>query len=102
MVTWVLILSAAIGAVCGIWLHVVVFTILSVVVAAGYLLTAIISGLSLASTALWIVMLSAALCAGYIASHVLRYVIHTRAYKAKRQHSELEAGSKYLHDQQQP
>lgn len=101
MVTWVLILSAAIGAVCGIWLHVVVFTILSVIVAAVFLVSAMTSGLSLASTAIWIVVLSAALCAGYIASHVLRYVIHSRAQKAKRRLSELDAGTKYIRDQQQ-
>lgn len=101
MVTWILLLSAAIGAVCGIWLHVVVFTIVSVIVAAVYLFTAILSGLSFASTLGWIMMLSTALCAGYIASHVLRYVIHTRAHKAKHRHSELDAGTKYLHDQQQ-
>lgn len=102
MVTWVLILSAAIGAVCGIWLHVVVFTIISVFVAVVYLLTAVLSGLSLTSTFIWIVMLSTALCVGYIATHVARYVAHSRAHKAKHRHSELEAGTKYLHDQQQP
>ncbi len=102
MVTWVLILSAALGAVCGIWLHVVVFTVLSVLIAVVYLFTAILTGFSFASTFMWIMMLSAALCAGYIASHLLRYAIHTRAHKAKRQHSELDATAKYLHDQQQP
>ncbi len=102
MITWILILSAAIGAVCGIWLHVVVFTVLSVFVAVVYLITAIASGFSVGSTVLWIMMLSAALCAGYIASHVTRYVIHTRAQKARLRHSELDAGTKYLHDQQQP
>ncbi len=102
MVTWVLVLSAALGAVCGIWLHVVVFTILSVLVAVAYLVTAFMSGLSIASTFLWIMMISAALCAGYIASHLLRYAIHSRALKTKRQHPELDASAKYLHDQQQP
>lgn len=101
MVTWVLILSAAIGAVCGIWLHVVVFTIISVIVAVVFLFSAVTSGLSLASGAMWIILLSTALSAGYITSHVLRYVIHTRAQKAKRRHSELDAGTKYIHDQQQ-
>jgi len=102
MAIWVLILSAAIGAVCGIWLHVVVFTILSVFVAIVYLLTAVLSGLSLASTFIWIMMLSTALGAGYIASHFVRYVTHSRAHKAKHRHSELESGTKYLHDQQHP
>ena len=102
MITWILILSAAIGAVCGIWLHVVVFTVLSVFVAVVYLVTAIATGFSAVSALLWIMMLSAALCAGYIASHVMRYVIHTRAQKARIRHSQLDAGTKYLHDQQQP
>lgn len=102
MVTWVLLLSAAIGAVCGIWLHVVVFTILSVLVAIAYLVTAMISGLSFGSTLLWIVMLSVALCAGYISAHLLRYALHIRAQKAKERHPQLDPGSEYLHDQQQP
>lgn len=102
MITWILILSAAIGAVCGIWLHVVVFTLISVIVAIVYLVTAIIAGFSVGSTVLWIMALSAALCAGYIASHVALYVIHVRAQKAKLRHSELDANAEYLHDQQQP
>jgi hypothetical protein len=100
MITWMLILSAVIGAVCGFWLHVVVFTILSVLVAATYLGTALISGVSLGSAVLWILVLSTALSAGYIASHVLRYALHIRARKTRRQHAEMDAGSKYLHDQQ--
>lgn len=102
MITWILILSAAIGAVCGIWLHVVVFTVISIFVAVVYLISALIAGVSAGSAVLWIMMLSVALCAGYIASHVARYVIHSRARKAKLRHSELDAGTKYLHDQQQP
>ena len=102
MVVWVLILSAAIGAVCGIWLHVVVFTIISVLVATIYLLTAIMSGVSLGSAMMWIVMLSFSLCGGYIISHVARFVLHSRTQKAKGRHPELDSGTKYLHDQQQP
>lgn len=101
MVIWALLLSAAIGALCGIWLHVVVFTLLSVIVAFVFLLSAFMSGLSLSTILIWVLMLSTALSAGYIASHLLRYVLHSRGQLAKRRHPELNAGSKYLHDQKQ-
>lgn len=99
---WALILSTAIGALCGIWLHVVVFTIIAVLVAVVFLTTAAMSGLPILTAISWSLMFSATLGFGYIASHLLRYVVSVRARAAKPVRTELETAPEYVRDQRRP
>jgi hypothetical protein len=97
-----MILSAAIGALCGIWLHVVVFAILAVLIAAVFLFSAALSGLAILSALSWSLMLSTALAVGYMASHLLRYFVHVRASAGRRKTPELETVPEYVRDRRRP
>ncbi|AYC99966.1 hypothetical protein [Neorhizobium sp. NCHU2750] len=99
---WALFLSAAIGALCGIWLHVVVFAILASLIAAVFLATTAMSGLAILSALFWSLMLSTSLALGYMASHLLRYAIHMRAKAAKPVRPDMEAAPEYVRDRQRP
>jgi hypothetical protein len=101
-VIWALILSAAIGALSGIWLHVVVFAMLAVLIALAFLLSAAMAGTAIYSALSWSLMLSTALAIGYMASHLLRYFVHVRASAAKRAPPELETAPEYVRDRRRP
>jgi hypothetical protein len=98
---WALVLAAAVGAICGLWLHVLIYMIIASLVAVVFIVTAILSGLAILSSLLWGVGLITALAAGYLAAHLVRLSVRSWRHEHNGKSSpKLSAEDEYLRDQQ--
>ncbi|RZI60640.1 MAG: hypothetical protein EOP14_00420 [Pseudomonas sp.] len=75
---WALVLSASIGAICAVRLPIVIFTFISTVVVIGFMIIAALARLSALEVLGWAFLLSIALAAGCMITHLLLYALYVR------------------------
>ena len=75
---WGLIVSFVVGALCALRVPILLFTIIVLIVMAGYAFANIGSGSSALDIALWSFILAAVLEAGYIFPRLLLYIIYVK------------------------
>jgi uncharacterized membrane protein len=95
---WAVILSLIVGAVCAVWLPILIYTIAAAVLVIGCTVAGFIAGLGAMEIAGRAFFLTLALASGCIAAHVGLYLVYVRRKATSEKRNEVEIGSKYLSD----
>jgi len=78
LMAWGLFLSFAVGVLCALRVPILHFTIIVVLIIAGYVMANIGSGRSAAELASWSAILAVVLEAGYLFPHLLFYLVYVK------------------------
>jgi hypothetical protein len=95
---WALVISFIIGAFCAVRLSILIFTLIVLLVILLFAVSAIGIGYTTATTAIWAILLTAALEAGYVAMHGVFYLLYVRKREFEGKQPPLEVNSKYSAD----
>lgn len=95
---WALLICVALGAVCGLWIHVFVFALLTLVVFALYVASSLLENYPLTSAILSGLYLWWALGAGFVLGHIFRHVLRTRLSTYRSKNEKLDQVHKYMED----
>ena len=93
-----LLLSAVLGALCGMWLHVVGFTVLTVVVVLLFSISMAFTELSLMAMIVSGLALLVAMAAGFVLVHLTRYLLDRRKRATNSKSPKLDPVQEYLRD----
>lgn len=96
--TWALVISFILGAVCALRLPILIFTLVTLVVIFLFAASAIGMGYTVATAAMWAILLTVAIEAGYVAMHGVFYLLYVRKREFDRKRTPLEVNSKYSAD----
>ncbi|MGF9566551.1 hypothetical protein [Neorhizobium sp. JUb45] len=88
----------ALGALSGLWIHIVAFALLTVVVLAAYVTSLVFAGLPLAPAIMTGVYLWWALGAGFVVGHLCRHALRFRRAASKSTDGKLDQVQKYMKD----
>lgn len=95
---WALLICVMLGVFCGLWLHVVAFTLVTVVVIFVFVISTLLASMAVVSVALSAFYLCAALGAGYVVAHIGLFLYKPHAAASRSKASEIDSAQKYMKD----
>ncbi|MBW9118009.1 hypothetical protein JNB88_30805 [Rhizobium cauense] len=95
---WALVISFLIGAICGLRVPVLIFTLIVLVVMVAYAVVSYSTGSTVVQAIAWGFVLAAVLEAGYVFTHVLLHAFYTRRASDTEKPAARQSQSKYPAD----
>jgi membrane protein implicated in regulation of membrane protease activity len=86
---WLLLLSGLMGAICAAGLPTLIFALVAVAMIAMFFIAAIFSGFGVLPSLGWAFLMSTALSAGNMATHLAFYMMYVRRPADRRREAEI-------------
>jgi hypothetical protein len=95
---WALVISFIIGAICGVRVPVLIFTLIVILVIAVFVATGLGLGYPIFQVFYWSVLLAAVIEAGYAAAHGVLYLFYVNGRSRREKRAAIAMKSKYSSD----